>query len=269
MKIIKSFKILNKEINYNESIGFIPTMGALHKGHISLIKNAKKKSKKILVSIFVNPTQFNDKKDFLKYPRNINKDISILKKLNVNYLFFPNTSEMYKKGIIKKIKILKKDKILCAKYRKGHFEGVLAVVNRFMQNIKARYIFFGEKDFQQIYLIKKYLQNKYITKIISCKTIRNKNKLPLSSRNVLLSKESLKKSEEISKLLFNFRNKIKNNIININLLKKYKLNIKKLCDYVEYFEIRNLQNLSNKLSKNKFKIFIAYRQDNIRLIDNV
>ena len=111
MKIIKSFKILNKEINYNESIGFIPTMGALHKGHISLIKNAKKKSKKILVSIFVNPTQFNDKKDFLKYPRNINKDISILKKLNVNYLFFPNTSEMYKKGIIKKIKILKKDNV--------------------------------------------------------------------------------------------------------------------------------------------------------------
>ena len=160
MKIIKSFKILNKEINFNENIGFIPTMGALHKGHISLIKLGKKKTKKIIVSIFINPSQFNDKKDYLKYPRNINKDISILKKLKVDYLLLPNVSEIYKKGVNRKINILKKDKILCAKYRKGHFEGVLAVVNRFMQKIKAKYIFFGEKDFQQIHLIKKYLSKK-------------------------------------------------------------------------------------------------------------
>ena len=269
MKIIKSFKILNKEINFNENIGFIPTMGALHKGHISLIKLGKKKTKKIIVSIFINPSQFNDKKDYLKYPRNINKDISILKKLNVDYLFLPNVSEIYKKGVNRKINILKKDKILCAKYRKGHFEGVLAVVNRFMQKIKAKYIFFGEKDFQQIHLIKKYLSKKNDIKIISCKTIRNKNKLPLSSRNILLSKKSLINSEKISKLLFNFSNKIKNNINNTNLLKTYKIKINKLCDKIEYLEIRNLKNLSNKLSKNNSKIFIAYMQDNIRLIDNI
>ena len=106
MKIIKSFKILNKEINFNENIGFIPTMGALHKGHISLIKLGKKKTKKIIVSIFINPSQFNDKKDYLKYPRNINKDISILKKLKVDYLFLPNVSEIYKKGVNRKINIL-------------------------------------------------------------------------------------------------------------------------------------------------------------------
>ena len=97
MKIIKSFKILNKEINFNESIGFIPTMGALHNGHISLIKTAKKKTNKVLVSIFINPSQFNDKKDFIKYPRKINKDISILKKLNVDYLFLPNKMKFIKK----------------------------------------------------------------------------------------------------------------------------------------------------------------------------
>ena len=269
MKIIKSFKILNKEINFNENIGFIPTMGALHMGHISLINIAKKKTKKIIVSIFINPSQFNEKKDYLKYPRNINKDISILEKLKVNYLFLPNVSEIYKKGSSKKINILKKDKILCAKYRKGHFEGVLAVVNRFIQNIKAKYIFLGEKDFQQIHLIKKYLSKKNDIKIISCKTVRNQNKLPLSSRNVLLSKKSLIKSEKISKLLFNFKSKIKNDLNNINLLKTYKIKIKKLCDKIEYFEVRNLNDLSNKLSKNNTKIFIAYRQGNVRLIDNI
>ena len=138
MKIIKSFKILNKEINFNENIGFVPTMGALHKGHISLIRIGKKKTNKIIVSIFVNPSQFNEKRDYLKYPRYINKDISILKKLKVDYLFLPNVSEIYKKGVSRKINILKKDKILCAKYRKGHFEGVLAVVNRFMQKIHKK-----------------------------------------------------------------------------------------------------------------------------------
>ena len=138
-----------------------------------------------------------------------------------------------------------------------------------MQNIKAKYILFGEKDFQQIYLIKKYLGNKHTTKIISCKTIRNKNKLPLSSRNILLSKESLNNCEKISKLLFNFKIKIKNNIKNTNLLKNYKFKINKLCDKIEYFEIRNFRTLTNKLIKNKFKIFIAYRQGNVRLIDNI
>ena len=102
MKIFKSFNILNKEINFNHNIGFIPTMGSLHKGHLSLIKIAKNKSKKILVSIYINPSQFNDKKDFLKYPRSLKKDISILKKLKVDYLFLPHDREIYKKGIKKK-----------------------------------------------------------------------------------------------------------------------------------------------------------------------
>ena len=94
MRIIKSFNILNKEINFNENIGFVPTMGSLHKGHISLIKEAKRKTKIVLVSIFVNPSQFNEKKDFIKYPRSLKKDISILKKLGVNYLFIPDKQEV-------------------------------------------------------------------------------------------------------------------------------------------------------------------------------
>ena len=269
MKIFKSFNILNKEINFKENVGFIPTMGSLHNGHLSLIRYAKKKSKKILVSIFVNPTQFNEKKDFIKYPRDQQKDILILKKLKVDYLFLPNKNEIYSNGIPKQIKILARDKILCAKYRKGHFEGVLAVVKRFMQNVDARYIYLGEKDYQQLYLIKKYLQNKFNTRIISCKTIRNKSKLPLSSRNMLLSKKSLKRSEQISKLLFKYKSKISKNFNYIKNHNIYKKKIEKLCDEVEYFEIRNFKNLSKKINIKNFKLFIAYKQNAIRMIDNI
>ena len=102
MKIFESFNILKREINFKQNIGFVPTMGSLHRGHVSLIKNAKKKSKKVIVSIFVNPTQFNDKKDFIKYPRNIKKDILILKRMKVNYLFLPKENEIYKKKTKKK-----------------------------------------------------------------------------------------------------------------------------------------------------------------------
>ena len=154
MKIIKSFKVLKKEINFSQNIGFVPTMGSLHKGHLSLINIAKKKCKRVLVSIFVNPSQFNDKKDYQNYPRELENDILKLKKYSVDYLFLPTESEIYQKKISKKINISNNDKILCAKYRKGHFEGVLAVVNRLLQNINSKYVFFGEKDYQQIFLIK-------------------------------------------------------------------------------------------------------------------
>ena len=269
MKIIKSFKVLKKEINFKDNIGFVPTMGSLHNGHLSLIKIAKKKSKKIIVSIFVNPSQFNDKKDFYNYPRNLKKDISILKKLRINFLFLPDQKEIYKKKINKKISIAKKDKVLCAKHRKGHFEGVLAVVSRLLSKIHSRYIYLGEKDFQQVYLIKKYLQKKFSTKIVSCKTVRNKNQLPLSSRNNLLNKNELKRSEKISKILFQFKKKINLNFSNIGLLNYYKNKINRLCDKIEYFELRNKSNLSSKVNKNNFKIFVAYKINKIRLIDNI
>ena len=269
MRIIKSFNILNKEIKFSENIGFIPTMGSLHKGHLELIKNAKKKTKKVLVSIFINPSQFNEKKDFIKYPRSIKRDILKLKRLNVNYLFLPNKKEIYQKGIKKKITIKLNDKVLCAKKRKGHFEGVLAVINRFLQKIPAKYIFLGEKDFQQAYLIKKYLQKEFNTKIIICNTVRNRNYLPLSSRNELLDKKEIFKSEKISKIIFNFKHEILKDFNNINLLNIYKNKISLLCDKIEYFEIRNQKDLSKNISIKNFRIFIAYKQNEVRLIDNI
>ena len=268
MKIFKNFIDLKNELYNTNNLGFVPTMGGLHKGHTSLIENSKKKCKFTLVSIFVNPAQFNKKIDFKKYPRNLKKDITILKQLKVDFLFLPNKKIVYKKKSEMKINIQKKEKILCAKYRPGHFEGVLAVINKFLLNIKANYIFLGEKDFQQIFLINKFINKKFMTKIILCKTVRDKNNIALSSRNYLLSYADLKNSSIIANFLINFKIKINNNFKNIRKIHDLKKKINKLKNIkLEYLEIRNRNNLLNKFNNNNFKIFIAYYNKNIRLID--
>jgi pantoate--beta-alanine ligase len=273
MKILLNNKTLNRKIRLFNDIGFIPTMGGIHEGHISLIKRAKKLCKKTIVSIFVNPKQFNNKKDFKTYPANIKKDLSILKKIKeIDVIYIPRFKDIYGAKRKIKIKIDKKDKILCAKFRKGHFEGVLDVMDRLTNLIKPKKIFMGKKDFQQLFLVKNFIENKYKTKVIGCKTIRNKNKLALSSRNFLFNANDLNMAEKISRTFFFLKKKIKkiNNIKNISkfltVVKKdmeKKFNIK-----IEYLEFRNKKNLliSNKF--NESKIFVSYYFKGIRLIDN-
>ena len=266
MKILTNINDLNKANVNIPNLGFVPTMGGLHEGHESLIKISKKKCTKTIVSIFVNPTQFNDKKDFKSYPRNKKKDFMTLKKLNVDFVFIPEAHEIYKNKRKKIIKLKKKYKVLCAKYRKGHFEGVLDVMDRLLNLIKAKYVFMGEKDYQQLFLIKNFIKNKYKTKIFPCPTIRDKNKLALSSRNFLLSKRNLYTAGLISKYLIYIKKSInkKNNLIPIikkKLEKKYSIKI-------EYLELRNKNNLQTTDFKKKFKLFIAYYINNVRLIDN-
>ena len=269
MLIFKSINKLVKYVNFKESVGFVPTMGALHAGHIPLIKKSKVNCKKTLVSIFINPSQFNDKKDFNKYPRNLKKDISTLKKLKINYLFLPNNQEIYKKGIKKKLMISKNDRILCAKHRKGHFEGVLAVVNRFMDNIHSKYLFLGEKDFQQLYLIKKYIPEKYNAKIISCKTIRDFDKFAFSSRNKLLSKNELIQAGKISKEIFLFKKKLYKSKEIKKIINKKKRELINLFNIkFDYFELRNKFNLKISNKAKYSKLFIAYYINKVRLIDN-
>ena len=269
MKIIKKINQLNKYISNVSNIGFVPTMGGLHKGHISLIKKSKNISGKTLVSIFVNPTQFDKKKDFLIYPRSLKKDLVKLKKAKVDFVFIPSANEIYFKKRKRKIVINKKYKILCSKFRKGHFEGVLDVIERFIKIINPKFIFFGEKDYQQLFLIKKYFSGKFKTKIILCKTIRDKNKIALSTRNQLLDKSEIKIASLIAKKLISFKSKIRHNIINsnkLNLIKNFiNTNYKVKVDYLE---IREKNKLSKSFKKNNFKIFIAYRINKIRLIDN-
>ena len=160
MKIILNSAELKKELRNNHNLGFVPTMGAIHKGHEYLISRSKKECKKTLISIFVNPTQFNNKKDLKNYPKNINKDLSILKRLKVDYVFLPKVKDVYNFKKKKEIKINKTDLVLCAKFRKGHFKGVLDVMDRLTKLISPNKIFMGEKDYQQYYLVKKFLKYK-------------------------------------------------------------------------------------------------------------
>ena len=209
MKILLNNNDLNEALNKVSNLGFVPTMGGLHKGHISLIRKSKRKAVKTIVSIFINPTQFNSKKDFNKYPKNHVKDLSILRKLNVNYVYLPKTNNIYDSKRTKKIQIKKKNKILCAKYRKGHFEGVLDVMDRLTRKIKPKFIFMGIKDYQQLHLVKHFVEKKYKCKVIPCKTVRNLNKLALSSRNLLLSKKALRQAEKLTQNLIKFKKNLK------------------------------------------------------------
>jgi len=270
MKILLNNQTLNRKIRPFDDIGFIPTMGGIHEGHISLIKRSKKICKKTIVSIFVNPKQFNNNKDFKTYPINIKKDLSILKKIKgIDFIYIPKFKDIYEAKRKSKIKIAKKDKILCAKFRKGHFEGVLDVMDRLTNLIKPKKIFMGKKDFQQLFLVKNYIEKKYKIKVVGCKTIRNKNKLALSSRNFLFNKDDLNIAEKISKTFFLVKRNIKIN----KDIKKYLLEIKrnmqkKFNIKIEYLELRNEKNLLISKKSIGSKIFVSYYLKGIRLIDN-
>ena len=269
MKLIKLKTDLIKAIDFNKRLGFVPTMGSLHKGHEALIKTSQKNCEKTLVSIFINPTQFNNKKDYKTYPKNLKKDLNYLKKLKIDYIYLPTVEQIYSKKK-DKIKLNKLQNILCAKFRKGHFEGVLNVLDRFIELISPQKMFMGEKDFQQFFLVKNYIEKKYNTKVYVCKTIRNKNKLALSSRNSLLNKQSFITSEIITKKLLKLKKDINRNTKNNKkLIINLKKEISKNFDIrIEYLECRNTLNLSTNILNKPFKLFVAYYIDNVRLIDN-
>jgi pantoate--beta-alanine ligase len=277
MKLIKQITDLNKAIHKENDLGFIPTMGCLHKGHEFLIKESQKLCKKTLVSIFVNPTQFNNKEDYKTYPRNLSKDLKLLRNLRVDFLYLPSVDQIYRNKNLTKITLKKSQKILCAKYRKGHFEGVLDVLNRFIKLISPKMMFMGEKDYQQYFLTQNFFSKKYKTKVCSCRTIRDLNGAALSSRNKLLKKDDLKTSGQIANKLIRLKRSIykKNAIANINnkqykeIIKKTRENLtKKFNIRIEYIECRNLHTLSTNVKNKPFKIFMSYYLNNIRLIDN-
>ena len=277
MKLIKQITDLNKAIHKENDLGFVPTMGSLHKGHEFLIKESKKICKKTLVSIFVNPTQFNNKNDYRNYPRSLSKDLQILKKLKVDFVYLPTVNQTYKDKKLPKITLKKKQVILCAKFRKGHFEGVLDVLNRFVRLISPKIMFMGEKDYQQYFLVRNYISKNYRTKVYPCKTIRNSNGMALSSRNSLLNKGDIKTSGLIANKLLKLKSSLykQNSLDNVSskkskeLIQKVKKQlINKFNIKIEYLECRNLMTLTTNLNDKPFKLFVAYYLNNIRLIDN-
>ena len=250
MKIFKNKLILQKEISKDNCLSFVPTMGGLHKGHLSLIKKAKKYKCKICVSIFINPTQFNKKIDFNNYPRNLKSDIKKLKKLNVNYLYLPTYADIYSFKTKRKIHVDKFSKQLCGKYRKGHFKGVLNVVNRFLEIINPKYIFLGIKDLQQLILIDSHIKKYNInTQVIECKTIREKNGVACSTRNLNLNSKESTIASNIFRYLFNLNKRIKKNY------KLFKINaIRKDLILLGATKIDYIENLNIKYFRKKKKI---------------
>ena len=269
MKIILSKKKLRKIIQKEKNLGFVPTMGAIHKAHVEIVKKCNILCSRTLVTIFINKPQFNKKYDYRKYPRILRKDISLLKKHGVDYLYLPTTKQIYPKGPNKKIRISSFGKKLCGKFRPGHFEAVVDVIDRFIKIIKPSKIFMGEKDMQQLKIVEEFINiNKINTKVIACKTIREKNGLACSSRNLLLSSKDKKIASNIYKLL----NKKKRNLIMKKItLRKIKSKIIKFgINKIDYLEVHDINKLSHPYKRSKkFKIFIAYYLGSIRLIDNI
>lgn len=251
----------------NLKIGFVPTMGALHEGHISLINNAKNNCDIVVVSIFVNKKQFNDLHDFNNYPRIIDEDLKILQNSNVDMVFIPKNDEIYPTDFATQISLNNYTECLCGAYRKGHFDGVALILTKLFNIIQSDYAYFGEKDYQQLLIIKKLVEDlNFNIKIINVPTFRELSGLAMSSRNKRLSENGKKTAELIFKVLNDLKNDPKQIANKIDFL------LKNGIEKVEYLEIRNESNLklvNDFNSEEKKRIFIAVYVDGVRLIDNI
>ncbi len=269
MKIFLSKNKLIRFIKNEKDLGFVPTMGSIHLGHISLFRRSISQCNKTIVSIFINKPQFKRKIDYQKYPRTLKKDILMLKRLKVDYVYIPSNDQIYPKGTNKRIKISPFGKKLCGKFRPGHFEAVADVIERFIKIINPEKIYLGEKDMQQLKIIQHFVKKKYNKiKVIGCKTIREKNGVACSSRNFLLSSQEKKIASKIYKFLVNKKKFLIKKKISLNKIKSkiLKLSVRKI-DYIKFLDINKLIRPYKK--NKKYRIFIAYYLRTTRLIDNI
>ena len=269
MKIISNKIKITQLIHNKKSLGFVPTMGGIHLGHISLIKRSIRECANTVVSIFINKQQFNKESDFITYPRTLNKDISKIRKLKVNVLYLPTVKEIYPNGYNKKIKIDSFGKKLCGKFRPRHFEAVADVIDRFIKIIKPNKIYFGQKDMQQLKIMEDFIiKNHPSCKVVACKTIRELNGIACSSRNEFLSKTQKIIASKVIKLLMREKRNLIYNKISVDNFKKilHKLGVSDI-DYIDILDVNKLIKPYKK--KNKYKVFIAYHLGMTRLIDNI
>lgn len=255
-------------------IGFVPTMGTLHQGHLSLIEIARQQSDVVVASIFVNPLQFNDKKDFQKYPRQLENDLQLLKNVNCDIVFIPDVSEMYPKPPEEFYDFGQLERVMEGAFRPGHFNGVAIVVKKLFDIVKPQLAFFGEKDFQQLLIIKELiLKEKMPIKIVGCPIIRENDGLAMSSRNLRLSIQNREQAPLLYQLLIQAKMmllkgaSIEETKSFVDEKIKQNINFK-----LEYFEIANATTLTpvNVISQtSNIRAFIAAFLGEIRLIDNI
>jgi|TARA_B100000482_G_scaffold143168_1_gene105759 pantoate--beta-alanine ligase len=274
MKIIKSIKYLKRIVKESKrngsSINFIPTMGALHLGHIKLIQKAKKRNAVRIVSIFINPSQFGPSEDFKNYPRTIHNDLNLLRNEDVDIVFLPIENEILKYKTFYKCPNFKIENILCGKSRPNYFPGVKNIVIKLFDIVQADNSFFGEKDYQQLVVIKKLRDElNFGTKIIPIKTVRNKNGLPLSSRNKYLEINEIEIANKINKICKYLIPKVKNKLNTTKILAHAKRELRMNgIDKIDYLTILTDTLEKRKSLKSKSRIFIAANVGSTRLIDN-
>lgn len=277
MNIYRKISDLQKEIfvfrQKGSSIGFVPTMGALHQGHLSLIEKAKQENDIVICSIFVNPFQFNNKDDFKNYPHTEDVDIRMLNEKNCDLLFLPSEKEIYPKTDHIFFNFGNLEKVMEGKFRKGHFQGVAKIVKRFFEIISPDRAYFGEKDFQQLLVIKELARQYFpAIDIISCPIQRETDGLALSSRNMRLTIEERKFAPLIYKTLLEVKEKVgKVSIIELKNWVEKKINSHPLMklEYFEISDIETLQPLEKWEDTKKCIACIAIFIGNVRLIDNL
>jgi len=268
--------IIHQQIKNKRSIGFVPTLGALHAGHISLITRARQENDIVVCSIFVNPTQFNDPSDYERYPQNVEKDSKMLADAGCNILFLPSQSEIYPNDSYKHITfdIGFLDTIMEGGNRPGHFKGVAAVVKRLFDIITPTRAYFGQKDYQQQLVIKKLVTDlKLPVKIVTCPTIREKNGLAMSSRNELLTPQQRQEASLIFKLLSEAKDKILSGDTDYESIKgsamlAFATNANFKPEYFDICAAESLKPVHQPTSEN-LVICVAAKLGNVRLIDNV
>jgi pantoate--beta-alanine ligase len=267
-------KYLQKQKTIKGPIGFVPTMGALHEGHLSLIEQSKKKAGTTIVSVFVNPTQFNNKEDLEKYPRSVSKDVLLLEEKSCDILFLPDEKEIYpdEQSKRKHFDLGYLENILEGKFRPGHFQGVCLVVERLLNMVNPDFIFLGQKDFQQCLVIERLISilNKKI-EVVVCPTLRESGGLAMSSRNLRLNDEERNRASQLQAALAFIKNKIGS--VNFSTLKNE--TIEKLehngfkIEYLELARQNDLEVLAECRPKENAVILIAAYLGDVRLIDNV
>ena len=280
MQIIKNIKECKKIINglkkSGQTTGLVPTMGYLHEGHLSLARAAKKDCDKVFMTIFVNPAQFGADEDFEKYPRDLEKDAVLAESSGVDYIFAPKTTEIYRKDSKTFVEVEGLDAPMCGRKRPGHFRGVATIVLKLFNIIPADNAYFGEKDYQQLAIIKKMVSDLDLDiKIIPCPTIREKDGLALSSRNKYLLKEERENAPVIYETLKKAKKMIEDGEEDLKLVVKQAIyNIRQTphVKKIDYFDIRNtetLEEINTRTINIDILIAAAAWFGETRLIDNI
>lgn len=277
MKVIRKVKrmqeLAERWRQEGKRIAFVPTMGYLHDGHLSLVRIARRKGDVVVVSIFVNPIQFGPREDYKRYPRDEKRDLKLLRGEGVDVVFIPTVEEMYPEGYQTYVEVEELSKVLCGKSRPGHFRGVCTVVTKLFNIVKPHYAVFGEKDYQQLKIIERMTKDLNMdVKIVPGKLIREKDGLAMSSRNTYLSPEERKSSLSLSRALFTVKRKVEEGERDARKLISLARRIIKRerytkIDYIEVVHPETLQPLK-KIEKEAI-MALAVFVGKARLIDNI